>query len=53
LKKLLEQVENEELDKATNTQRFESKLVEIMQRYKIANSALQAEIANLHRELRD
>lgn len=35
LKKLLDQVEAEDLDKATNTQRFESKLVEIMKRYKI------------------
>lgn len=53
MKKLLDQVESEELDKSNNTQRFESKLSEIMQRYKIENESLKAEIAHLHRDLRE
>jgi hypothetical protein len=53
LKKLLEQVEAEDLDRATNTQKFETKLDEIMKRYKIDNASLKAEIAYLHRDLRE
>lgn len=53
MKKLLEQVEAEDLDRATNTQKFETKLDEIMKRYKIDNASLKAEIAYLHRDLRE
>lgn len=53
MKKLLNQIEEEELDRQSDSQRFESELVQIMDRYKIDNKSLQAEIAHLHRELRE
>ncbi len=51
MKKLLEKINKEDIANENDNEIFESKLADILKKYKVNNSAFKVEVLNLHKEL--
>lgn len=51
MKKLLDKINKEDIANENDNQIFESKLADILAKYKVNNSAFKVEVLNLHKEL--